>query len=195
MFYDELTDAQLWNAVRAGDQQAFNRLFDRYWTGVYKTAYKYLKDKPASQEIVHDIFLSLWSRRQTLEITSFPAFLLTATRFQVYSRKRAPRIVLAGDESLVPDVPGAGEADLRIRESELHAQLQQLLQQLPQRCREIFNMSRFQYLSNDEIARQLGISKRTVENQLTTALAHLRMNLKDISGVLIIAMFITHFSK
>jgi len=73
--------------------------------------------------------------------------------------------------------------------------LQQLLQQLPQRCREIFNMSRFQYLSNDEIARQLGISKRTVENQLTTALAHLRTNLKDISGVLIIAMFITHFSK
>jgi RNA polymerase sigma-70 factor (ECF subfamily) len=192
MFHIELSDAHLWNAVRANDQQAFNRLFDKYWVSVYKTGYRHLKDKEASQEIVHDIFLSIWNRRHELEIASFPAFLLTAARYQIYSRKKLRKLMLTGTDELTSDAYTSNDADIRIRQTELYDKLQLTLLQLPKRCQEIFRMSRFEYLSNDEIALRLGISKRTVENQLTLALRHLRFHMKDIAGALVIAMLISY---
>lgn len=182
MFHKEFTDTQLWNAVRANDQQAFNKLFDKYWVNVYKTGFKYLRDKEASQEIVHDIFLSIWNRRHELVIDSFPAFLLTAARYQIYSRRKLKRFMLDSTTELATDPHTSNEADIRIRQTELYDNLQLTLLGLPNRCQEIFRMSRFDYLSNDEIALRLGISKRTVENQLTMALRHIRSHLKDIAG-------------
>jgi RNA polymerase sigma-70 factor (family 1) len=182
MFHIEKTDIQLWNAVRANDQQAFNKLFDKYWISVYKTGYKYLRDKETCQEIVHDIFLSLWNRRHDLVIDSFPAFLLTAARYQIYSRKKLKRFMFDSTSELAADPHASNDADIRIRQTELNNRLQLTLLGLPNRCQEIFRMSRFECLSNDEIALQLGISKRTVENQLTMALRHIRSHLKDIAG-------------
>lgn len=177
------SDSSLWNAIRNDDQLAFNRLFDKYWVQVYNTGFRYLNDKAASQEIVHDIFLSMWNRRHELQIGSFPAFLLTATRYQIYTRKKEKRIVVSRE---VPDdVVAEYEADNHIRQTELYDQLQHILLQLPARCQEIFRLSRFEYMSNDEIAQRLGISKRTVENQLTHALRHVRFHLKDMALVMI----------
>jgi RNA polymerase sigma-70 factor (family 1) len=191
MFPVDIPDIQLWNAVRADDQQAFTRLFDKYWGCVYKTGYRYLKDREVCQEIVHDIFLSLWNRRHVLVIDSFPAFLLTSTRYQIYSRRKAKQLVLADTTELDVHEFTANEADIRLRQSELQHQLHQLLLQLPPRCQEIFRMSRFDYLSNEEIAGRLHISIRTVENQLTYALRHLRIHLKDIATVLLYTLLIT----
>src|SRR5688572_12553715 len=171
----DLSDSNLWNAIRNNDQLAFNQLFDKYWVQVYKTGLKYLKDKTASQEIVHDIFLSLWNRRHDLEINSFPAFLLTATRYQIYTRKKQHRVFYS--DEFPADIVTANNADNRIRQSELYDQLQRVIVQLPARCQEIFRLSRFEYLSNEEIAQKLGISKRTVENQLTLALRYVRFHL------------------
>ncbi|WEK33936.1 MAG: RNA polymerase sigma-70 factor [Candidatus Pseudobacter hemicellulosilyticus] len=173
------SDSSLWNAIRQNDPHAFNLLFDRYWVPVYKTANKYLNDKAASQEIVHDIFLSIWTRRHTLQVHSFPAFLLTATRYQVYSRKKERAAVVVSDE-LPENMMAANSADNDIRQAELYDQLQQILLQLPARCQEIFRLSRFEYMTSEEIAQRLGISKRTVENQLTHALRHVRVHLKDM---------------
>jgi RNA polymerase sigma-70 factor (ECF subfamily) len=179
MFQADLTDSILWNAIHNDDQLAFNQLFDKYWVQVYNTGFRYLKDKAASQEIVHDIFLSLWNRRHELQIESFPAFLLTAARYQIHTRKKEKRFIVS---HVVPDdVIAENEADNHIRQSELYNQLQHILLQLPARCQEIFRLSRFEYLSNDEIAKRLGISKRTVENQLTLALRHVRFHLKDMA--------------
>ncbi|RFS26309.1 RNA polymerase sigma-70 factor [Chitinophaga silvatica] len=191
MFHIELTDTDLWNAIRSDDQHAFNRLFDKYWVSVYKTGYKYLKDKEASQEIVHDIFLSIWNRRHTLEIASFRSFLLTATRYQIYSRQKSKQtFVTVANETLGNEFMSYSEADTKIRQSELYQQLNSTLLQLPKRCQEIFRLSRFEYMSNDEIAIRLGISKRTVENQLTMALKHLRLHIKNGSVVILLLILI-----
>jgi RNA polymerase sigma-70 factor (family 1) len=179
----EPSDSNLWHAIQHNDQQAFNRLFDKYWVQVYKTAYKFLNDKAASEEVVHDIFLSLWTRRHDVQVHSFPAFLLTATRYQVYTRKKEKRLTVS--RPTLPETAIHNEADHRIRQSELYDQLQRILQQLPDRCQEIFRLSRFEYLSNEEIAERLGISKRTVENQLTHALRHVRGHLKDMALVMV----------
>jgi RNA polymerase sigma factor (sigma-70 family) len=81
----------------------------------------------------------------------------------------------------------------RMAYNDLEAELETYLKHLPKRCQEIFLMSRRQLMSNDEIADKLGISKRSVENQITHALKHLRISLKDVTVMLIIAGGISDF--
>jgi len=175
------SDIALWTAVRHDNEAAFNVLFDRYWVKLYNTCNRYLKNRETSEEVVHDIFLNLWNRRADLEIVSFEHFLLNAVRYQAYNRIRAKKLTIAYiDDSLNPDTEERSKADDRIKEKELQQEVHAYLHALPKRCQEIFQLSRFNYLSNDEIAAQLGISKRSVENQITVALKHLRVCFKHL---------------
>lgn len=188
------TDAQLWSAIQADDAGALRQLFDRYWLRLYKTAYKYTLDEEVSKEIVHDIFLNIWNRRNALQIESFPHFLLTAIRYQYYNRKRlatAP-VTLIDDYSKLDHISAVNEGEQKRNESDLMAQLKSHLGALPKRCQEIFLLSRKEHLSNDEIANLLHISKRTVENQITHALKYLRSAMKD-DVTLYIVVCLTEF--
>jgi RNA polymerase sigma-70 factor (ECF subfamily) len=181
-------DSELWLAVRNDDEHAFAMLFDRYWVRLYKTAFRYLKDRENSEEAVHDVFLSIWNRRDQLEIESIPNFLLTAIRYQVYNRMRTakPPVTLISNDLEMDYLPDHNQGDYRIKNEELLSELSEHLEKLPKRCQEIFHMSRMDNLSNQEIADRLGISKRTVENQITVALKHLRTCFKHVSIILCI---------
>src|ERR1700754_152585 len=167
-----INDAELWLAICNDDEQAFAMLFDRYWVRLYKTAHRYLKDRENSEETVHDVFLNIWDRRHHLEIGSIPSFLLTAIRYQVYNRMRAakPPLTIVLNDLETDNLPDYNQSDHRIKNQELLLELNHYLEKLPKRCQEIFYMSRMDNLSNQEIAGRLGISKRTVENQITKAL-------------------------
>jgi len=175
-----LSDADLWTDIRKDDVHAYNALFDRYWARLYKSAYNLTHDQETSKEMVHDIFLNIWKRRSELQIESFPQFLLTAIRYQFYNRSRAAKSPL----TLIPDyerhdtLTQQNEGELRQDYNDFEHILKNHLGVLPNRCQEIFVMSRIQNISNDEIAENLQISKRTVENQITHALKHLRGVLK-----------------
>jgi len=186
MYNSPINDAELWLAIRNDDEQAFAALFDRYWLRLYKTALRYLKDREATEEAVHDVFLNIWNRRQQLEIESFPNFLLTAIRYQVYNRMRAVKspVVLTIFDTEISELLVHNDGESRIKDQELQHELGRYLDQLPKRCQEIFQMSRIDHLSNQEIAGRLGISKRTVENQITMALKHLRGCLKHASAIM-----------
>jgi len=177
----QTNDQELWQAIRNDDDACFRVLFDRYWVQLYNTAQKYLKDKPASEELVHDVFLNLWDRRGELEIQHMPNFLLTAVRYQVYNRLRAarPPLILKSDNLQLEGAAVINQGDFDIREKEFSHELDQYLNQLPRQCKRIFYLSKMDNLSNGEIAEQLGISKRTVENQLSKALNYLRTCLKN----------------
>jgi len=184
MFPRTLSDQELWTSILNGDNAAFSILFDRYWTSVYTTAYSYLKDEAASKDITHDIFLNIWQKRQQLQILSFPAYLRAASRYHVYKYiKQAKALPVTYrpelEESATHVCHNQGDENLGCQE--LQHSIDEYLTGLPKRCREIFFLSRQQHLTNDQIAGKLGISKRTVENQLTHALHHLRGMLKDIS--------------
>ena len=177
-----LSDAELWENIRTDDMHAYNTLFERYWARLYKSAYNLTHDQETSKEIVHDIFLNIWKRRNELIIESFPQFLLTAIRYEYYNRNRAAKSPI----TLVPDYERhdtrvlQNEGDLRLDYNDFEHTLKSHLRELPNRCQEIFLMSRLNNISNDEIADNLQISKRTVENQITYALKHLRAVLKCI---------------
>lgn len=184
-----LSDTTLWDAIRMDDELAFTALFDRYWVRLYKTAHTYIKDHEISEEVVHDVFLNIWERRHVLQIDSFPNFLLTAVRYQVYNRMRAARSPVFLDTTHIPELLDNNAGEQHINEQEFQQELNRQLVKLPKRCQEIFYLSRMRQLSNQEIAAKLGISKRSVENQLTVALKHLRTFLKH-TVILILFTFL-----
>lgn len=179
------SDVDLWNAVRNDDEAAFTALFNRHWELLYNTSFRYLKDHEVSEEIVHDIFLSIWNRRKILEIIFLKKFLLKSVRYQVYSRSRPGKLALTfTDESAYENnVFEANDGETRIKKVELEWELERHLSQLPHRCKEIFKMSRIKNLSNQEIALELGISKRSVENQIALASKHLRHSFSFIAAI------------
>jgi len=182
-------DLTLWNAIRKDDTAAFRVLFDRYWSKLYATCYHHLHNKEACAEIVHDIFLQLWLKRHQLEITSFQQYVTAAARYNVYKRwQQQDKQVVYLDN--LPEQAIRNEADDNIRYKELSSSVDTHLQELPERCREIFHLSRREHFSINEIAERLGISKRTVENQITRALQHLRHNMGDIYILALISLLI-----
>jgi RNA polymerase sigma factor (sigma-70 family) len=206
----DTSDDSLWTAIHGDDDAAFKILFDRYWSAIFSTSFSYLHDRAVCMEIVHDIFLGIWLKRHVLEIDSFYHYLTAAARYQVYKRlqrKGALKIVYldpmrnasdyrghrgpgsnegggtAFNEGAAYHVGGGAshnEGEYNLRYRELQNTVEASLQRLPDRCREIFLLSRKEQLSIAEIANQLGISRRTVENQLTRALQHLRHSLGDL---------------
>jgi RNA polymerase sigma-70 factor (family 1) len=189
MFQTQNTDLDLWAAIRNNDELAFNELFKRYWLRLYNTGYRYLKDRERSEEIVHDVFLNLWNRRESLEINAFPSYILTAVRYQIYNHLRAAKSALIyGSDMIDADQHSTtfNTGEYAIEEQDLHQEMNEYLKKLPKRCQEIFFLSRIDNLSNAEIALRLGISKRTVENQLTVALKHLRVCFKHMASFTIL---------
>jgi RNA polymerase sigma-70 factor (family 1) len=192
MFRALKSDSDLWNDIRDDDGLAFDVLFNRYWARMYKIAFQQLHDEEQSLEIVHDVFLSLWNRRKELEINVFPNFLLTAIRYQIYSRTKKSKLSLVykADFNETDHLTEHNTADVRFRDFELNNELDKYLNQLPKRCSEIFYLSRIEHLSNQDIADRLNISKKTVENQLTIALKHLRLAFKNIASLIVLALLL-----
>jgi RNA polymerase sigma-70 factor (family 1) len=183
------TDLELWNRIKLDDEKAFAMLFHRYSARIFSSSYSYIRDREVCSQIVHDIFLSLWKNRKVLEIKSFNAYLTSAARYRVYKNIAQNKIIpIDYKENLESfehiSVSNSGQDKLAYQD--LENNLNSNLKNLPKRCREIFIMSRKELMTNEEIANQLGISKRSVENQITYALKSLRGSLKDISILIII---------
>ncbi len=180
------SDKILLNLMREGDSTSFNTLFDRYWEMLYSTVFSVCSDREVCSEIVHDIFLNLWLKREKLQIESFKAYILASARYHVYRHvKNARKNSLEYREDLEYSSHAAlNDGELNIRYQDLEKSVDRELEELPRRCKEIFTLSRREQLSNDEIATRLDISKRTVENQLTHALRHLRLSMRHFLVIL-----------
>lgn len=184
------TDSELWDLIKMyDDERAFSLLFNRYASKIYSKSYSYLRDAEMCEEIVHDIFLTIWSNRKTLQVNSFSAYLTTASRYRVYKQVRQSKIAKLDykeDVELFSKNTAENSGLNKLIYNDLEDKLDKSLSSLPKRCREVFLLSRKDLMTNDEIALKLGISKRTVENQLTQALKHLRTIYKDLPIMFII---------
>jgi RNA polymerase sigma-70 factor (family 1) len=186
---NKLTDSELWTAVVADSSRAFVVLYNRYWHKLYLAAKKHLNDENAAEEIVHDVFVALWQKRHTSNILDFKKYILVTTRYHVFKRIKAIATEKVDFYEELPEQPAlvaVNDADVKLNYEDLQTELSKLLQQLPRRCQEIFWLSRVDNLSNDEIAEKLNISKRTVENQITIALKHLRSWYPKLAGAAVL---------
>ena len=174
--YKAYTDHQLADLLRSGDERAFKWIYDTYWPKLYFVAAKRLDDTPEAEEVVQDIFLNLWRRRETFQLkVNFEHYLAVAVKFEVF-KHRAAR---TRKDQLAVDL---GRRSVQQENSDWHLydlnalqeQLQQTIQALPAKCRLVFTMSRETELTNKQIAADLGITEKAVEKHVTTALKVLK---------------------
>ncbi len=160
-----------------GDEQAFNLLYTRYWEDLYKTAFYILRNQDACKDIIQDVFVWTWENKEGLSIQSPKSYFRAAVKFKIANYIRSGNIrdgfftELMKFEQSNRVISGSEEvAEVR----ELNNVIQQAISHLPFKCREIFKLSRESGLSNREIAEKLGISVKTVENQITIAIHRIR---------------------
>lgn len=174
-----------------GDEKAFEKLFENYRNILYRYCLGMVVSKPYAEEIVQEVFLTVWEKRTTLNPDlSFKSFLFTITRNKtIIFLKRASKSKEIYEEIFYNSQKFANAADRPLREAEVNKIKQEALDLLPPKRRQIFEMSRNEGKSYEEIAMELDISVNTVKNQMSKALNTLReflLNNGDIALTLLL---------
>jgi RNA polymerase sigma-70 factor (ECF subfamily) len=177
-------EARLVGRARAGDHQAFGEIFAEYYPRLVAFARAALRDGriEVAEEAVQDVFLGVWSRRETWTIErSLAAYLFRAVRNRINSERRTLRLEQGYAATIVRelDPASAEKADDHLDEAELEAALASALAVLPERARQVFLLNRREHLSYAEIAVVLDIAVKTVEMHMARALKALRASLAD----------------
>lgn len=189
--YDTLTDIELTEMLRQGDRDSFSCIYDRYWKILFQACYNRLRDHGRSQDIVQNIFTSLWDRRRDVQIDNLAAYLQTAVKFQVIKlagQVGRTRFVASFEELITEPI----DKHDPIVERELMHLLQLFIDALPSKRRAIYIKKYQQNYTTAQIAEELGISKKTVLNQLNNAETALRIRL---AHVLALSVLIVSFAK
>jgi RNA polymerase sigma-70 factor (family 1) len=175
-------------ALRDGDENAFTTIYNTYWKKLLALAYANLKDKMLAEEVVQEVFISLWNRRFDQRIESLEAYLATAVKFSTFkSLHRNRRHSEIENQTETKDYYIQDDV---IESKFLKEYLDGVVEKLPDKCRLVFKLSRESYLSNKEIAKDLDISEKSVEAHITRALKLLKSNLQK-AGILILLIFIS----
>lgn len=163
------------------DKQAFEEIFRALHAPLCRYAYTFLKDEAEAEETVQTVFLALWERRQDLQITiSLKAYLYQMVQNRSLNQLKHEKIketYKQYNQAQINQNP-SNASHLTIH-NELSARIEEAIQELPEQCRKVFQMSRVDELKYSEIAEILSISIKTVENHMGKALKHLRERLAD----------------
>ncbi len=176
-------DMELLRAMASGDKNALVLLYHRYWQRLFLAAHNVLKDKAACEDIVQEAFLQLWQRRETLQVhTSLEAYLFSTIRYSVFHYIKKERARAGVFEQLTSRLYNATPEEI-VTEKNIRVRVADVVEALPDKCREVYRLSREEQLSHREIADRLNISTKTVENQLTIALKKIRFTMARIAGI------------
>jgi RNA polymerase sigma-70 factor (family 1) len=181
-------DALLLLQIRQNSKSAFNQLFEKYWETAYSNAYRRLKDADQAKDIVQDIFTHIWLHRATDRIHNFPAYLATAIRNKVIkfvTREKTTHSFFSPLEN-IPEK--AGNADQSLLWKEFYIAYEAWLSSLPPQRQMIFRLRFHDDLPTKDIASRLGLSRKTVQNQLGKAIEKLRISLTSLWVVFPIAL-------
>jgi RNA polymerase sigma-70 factor, ECF subfamily len=169
------------------DKSSFEQLFRSEFKPLVMLGVQYVKDYETARGLVQDAFISLWEKRETIDPAKpVRAYLSTSVRNKCLNHLRDNKKFstnLLSIEQIYPD--SVYNQPLRIEEIQLREHIDRALADLPEKCREVFELSRFRDMKYHEIAEHLGISVKTVEAQMSKALNHMRLRLKEFLTVLL----------
>lgn len=177
----QLIDNQIFETIKIGDEAAFERLFRSFYPRLCGFAATLVTDREEAEEVVQTLFCRLWEQRDTLEVTtSVQAYLFRAVRNASLNHLKKVKIrdVYKVYNRATMEQNHAFQPDHAVH-SELRQALERAIAGLPEQCRIIFKMSRFEELKYKEIADKLNISPKTVENQMGKALKVLRLQMVE----------------
>ncbi|MCF0065565.1 RNA polymerase sigma-70 factor [Dyadobacter chenwenxiniae] len=177
------TDIELTHLLKSDDKTAFAEIYRRYAKSLAGFAASKLFNLEDAEDIIHDIFVKLWEDRERLQITSnLKTYLFTLTRHRIIDiiRRNITREEYA---AMLQSLANAYQPSIeqKIAAKELQQTIENSLDQLSPRVKDIYQLSREENLSIPEIAEKLQLSEQTVKNQLSTALSHLRKSVSAIS--------------
>ncbi|SEM67981.1 RNA polymerase sigma-70 factor, ECF subfamily [bacterium A37T11] len=179
--YVNLTDQDLFILLKNGDSLAYTEIFERYQGVLYSHAFRLLGDHVEVQDVIQDVFLHLWQKRETLDVkTNLSSYLYSAVRNGVFNVMSHQKVVGRYTESLNHFwEEGEYSTDKKIREQELNQVINQEIVALPEKMRQVFLLSRNGNVSYKQIGEQLNISEKTVRNQVYNAVHILKVKISS----------------
>lgn len=186
------TDRDLIHLVAKGSEDAFTRLFRLHQQRVFQTALVYLKSSAGAEEVVQEVFIKIWQKRERLAaVEHFEAWLLTLTKNHIIDHLRK----LARESALIRTLPGQEElqentTDHKARESQYQALLQQAMQELSPRQQEIYHLLKDEQLTYEQAGERLGLSALTVKTHISRAFQSIRSFLEKHGEVYVLLLLL-----
>jgi RNA polymerase sigma-70 factor (family 1) len=189
--YSAYTDLELAGLLKSGHHAAYTELFNRYWKKLLGIAYNHTRDKSSAEEVVQEVFISLWNKREAIEVIQMERYLATAVKFTVFNAHYRKQKRMSDLVSRMP-YQDSYEIEDEILARFLKEQIDGIVSTLPDKCRLVFQYSREAGLKNKEIAKELNISEKTVEAHLSKALKVIKDKLPDSGAMLVIIAELLH---
>ncbi len=181
---EQVSDKSLMKELKKGNRLAFSQLYEQHWDALFQASFRVLKEADRAQDAVQEVFFDFWRRKETLELENVSGYLYKAVRFQSLKQLRKAPLLDIHQEHF-SNVLGVNSTQQQLDLNQLEKTLNESLDELPPKYKEIFELSRFQNLSNKEIADQLELSQRTVDWYLHSVLKHLKSRL-SAAGLLLL---------
>lgn len=182
---EKISDTRLLILVKEGNELAFRQIYNRYWHPLYTYALNILEDKGLTEDTIQEVFIKIWTNRETTQIERLKNYLFNAVRNNALLKIRDNKFSDL-NEQIVSTLSLTPEGEQKLNLEDLTFLIEDAASHLPEKRREIFIMSRLQNYSITEIADFFNISHRSVENQLYLASKELRSALRKTLNFLVI---------
>jgi RNA polymerase sigma-70 factor (ECF subfamily) len=176
----EQDELLLISRLQKGEEQAFRQLFDIYYRRLVAFANKLLSDIDLSRSVVQDVIVMLYEKRNEINIhTSLKSLLFQTVRNRCLNIIKRDKMKIEHHKQILENNPDFEQPFENLEYSELENSISKAIENLPEQCKKIFTMSRYEGISNQNIADELNLSKRTVETQISKALKRIREELSE----------------
>ncbi len=174
-----LPDSELLSLLRGGNRDAFTEIYDRYNGVLYLFAYNRLRDREEAKDIIHELFLSVWTKHKDLHLTiNLSAYLYTAVKNRIINNITRQKVAARYIDSFQYYMDSVvNNTDHLVRHNDLVRFIEKEIAELPPKTRLVFELSRKTNLTRKEIAGELEISEETVKSHMHVALKALRLKL------------------
>lgn len=187
----DIESGQLLTSLQKGDEEAFAYVFKTFYSPLFNYAGRILRDEEQANDVVQDTFCRLYENRSNITIhISLKSYLYRSIYNNCIDLIRHKKVANAYVDAKMLDfyfsrIIQLPEAELKMLDEDIGEAIREAIAHLPERCRQIFCLSKLEGLSNKQIAEQLGISVKTVETQMTTAFVRLRKELEWLLFIII----------
>lgn len=174
-----ITDAELVYFLREDNQKAFEEIYNRYWYKLFCVAYQETGSREDAEELVHDLFESLWNKRHKATIQHLSSYLVISVKYLVSNYIKSKITQRRYQEYLIlHELRQSESTDESVNFSDLTKAVEEVMKKLPEKTCEVFKLSRFEHKPVKDIARQLSLSEKAVEYHITKSLKVLQEQLK-----------------
>lgn len=193
---------ELFDQIKQGDQKALGLLFSVYFPRLNSFARNVVKDDVISQDIVQEVFVKVWEKKSDIEIINLEAFLFRLVRNRCIDyikylkvvNNRMQEIEIASKYEELYRIDFLGDEPYILIEQELSQKIEKTIEKLPERCREVFILSRINGLKNREIAEKLNINIKNVERHLSRALQSFRVSFSEEVPIALIVLIVKNLN-